>query len=87
MILCNKLVPYGEGLLTPCPTPSWRTTPCRLSATAYSVYSQLPYVAGGCLTIYNLRMGTPLTWTVYALHFLCWNKGPASHGEDSGAES
>jgi hypothetical protein len=22
--------------------PSWRTTPCRLSATAYSIYSQLP---------------------------------------------
>jgi hypothetical protein len=24
--------------------PSWRTTPCRLSATAYSVYSQLPSI-------------------------------------------
>jgi hypothetical protein len=22
--------------------PSWMTTPCRLSATAYSIYSQLP---------------------------------------------
>jgi hypothetical protein len=26
---------------------SWRTTPCRLSATAYSIYSQLPSAAGG----------------------------------------
>ena len=23
-------------------TPDWRTTPCRLSTTAYSIYSQLP---------------------------------------------
>jgi hypothetical protein len=26
--------------------PSWRTTHCRLSATAYSIYSQLPSIAG-----------------------------------------
>ena len=25
-------------------TPSWRTTPCRLSATAYSIYSLLPSI-------------------------------------------
>jgi hypothetical protein len=24
--------------------PSWRTTPCRLSATAYSIYLQLPSI-------------------------------------------
>ena len=24
--------------------PSWKTTPCRLSATAYSIYSQLPSI-------------------------------------------
>jgi hypothetical protein len=24
--------------------PSWRTTPCRMSATAYSIYSQLPSI-------------------------------------------
>jgi hypothetical protein len=29
-------------LLAPRPTPSWRTTPCRLSTTVYSIYSQLP---------------------------------------------
>jgi hypothetical protein len=28
---------------------SWRITPCHLSATAYSVYSQLPFIPGGCL--------------------------------------
>jgi hypothetical protein len=46
---------YDEGLLAPRPTPSWRTTPCRLSATAYSVYSQLPSVSGGFPSIRNLR--------------------------------
>ena len=25
-------------------TPSWRTTPCRLFATAYTIYSQLPSI-------------------------------------------
>ena len=25
--------------------PSWRTTPCLLSATIYSIYSQLPYIS------------------------------------------
>ena len=27
--------------------PSWRTTPCRLSATVYSLYSQLPSILEG----------------------------------------
>jgi hypothetical protein len=31
--------------------PSWRTIPCRLSAAAYSIYSQLPSVAGNCSPI------------------------------------
>jgi len=44
---------YGEGLLAQ--TPRWRTTPCRLSATAYSIYSQLPSVPGGLPSIRNLR--------------------------------
>jgi hypothetical protein len=46
---------YGERWLARSPTPSWRTTPCRLSATAYSIYSQLPSVAGGLPSIRNLR--------------------------------
>jgi hypothetical protein len=29
--------------------PSWRTTLCRLSATAYTIYSQLPSIPGGRL--------------------------------------
>ena len=43
--------------------PSWRTTPCRLSATVYSIYSHLPSIAS---SICNLRTrhavvtGTPL---------------------------
>jgi hypothetical protein len=36
---------YGE-LLAPRPTPSWRSTLCRLSATAYSIYPQLPSTYG-----------------------------------------
>jgi hypothetical protein len=28
---------------------SWRTTPCRLSATAYSIHSQLPTISGATL--------------------------------------
>jgi len=27
--------------------PTWRTFPCRLSATACSIYSQLPSTSGG----------------------------------------
>jgi hypothetical protein len=29
--------------------PRWRTTPCRLSEIAYSIYSQLPSISGGHL--------------------------------------
>ena len=32
---------YGEELLATRPTSSWGTTPCLLSATAYSIHSQL----------------------------------------------
>jgi hypothetical protein len=44
---CNKIIFYGEELLAPSPTLSWRTTPCRLSAAAYSIYSELPSISGG----------------------------------------
>jgi hypothetical protein len=33
LIVRNIFIFYGEGLLD----PSWRTTPCRLSAAAYSI--------------------------------------------------
>jgi hypothetical protein len=35
---------HSEELLTTCPNPSWRTTPCRLYASAYSIYSKLPSI-------------------------------------------
>jgi hypothetical protein len=38
---------YGVELLAPLPNPpppTWRTTPCRLFSTAYSIYSQLPSI-------------------------------------------
>jgi len=40
-IFRNKLCFYGEKLLAPRPTQSWKTTTCQLSATAYSIYFQL----------------------------------------------
>jgi hypothetical protein len=42
----NKLVIYVEELLAPVPTFKLEVTPCRLSATAYSVYSQLSSISG-----------------------------------------
>jgi hypothetical protein len=53
---CNKLAFYGEELLALCPTPKLETTPCWLSATAYSIYLQLPSISGGHLSIHNPRM-------------------------------
>jgi hypothetical protein len=55
----------GSPTLNP---PSWWTIPCRLSAVAYSIYSQLTSIAGGRSSIRNLRTrhlvvtGTHLTW-------------------------
>jgi hypothetical protein len=41
----NMICFYGEELLAHLAQPqSWRTTPCQLSATAFSIYSQLPSV-------------------------------------------
>jgi hypothetical protein len=48
--------------------PSWRTTPCRLSAAAYSTYLQLPSISGSRLLLptWGRTMawwhGTHLTW-------------------------
>jgi hypothetical protein len=60
---------YGEGLLAHAKPPSWRTTPCRLSAAAHSIYLQLPSIAGGCPYICNLR-------TSHA----AMKRGPTYHG-------
>jgi hypothetical protein len=46
----NKLIFYGKPHAQP---PSWRTTPCRSSAAAYSVYSQQSSIAGGHVYIWN----------------------------------
>jgi len=53
-MLRNIVCFYGKEFLTRHPTPSWRTTLCRLPTTAYSVYSQLPSVSGGHSPICNL---------------------------------
>jgi hypothetical protein len=45
---CNKLFLRWD-ILAPRPTPRWRTTPCRLSANACSVCSQLLSSCGGSL--------------------------------------
>ena len=48
--------------------PSWRTTPCRLSTTAYSIYSQLPSI---------LEAVPPsATWG----RVMPWWQGPTYHG-------
>jgi hypothetical protein len=55
----------------------WRTTPYRLSVAAYSIYSQLPSIAGGRSSIRNPRTlhavvtGTHLTWRNLVLCY--WN--------------
>ena len=46
--------------------PSWRTTLCRLSVTAYLIYLQLPSTPGGRSSIRNLRTRhTVVTGTDY----------------------
>jgi hypothetical protein len=40
----NSVSFYGEELLVPLPPKGWTTTRCRLSAIAYSMYSQLPSI-------------------------------------------
>jgi hypothetical protein len=49
MNFCNKFIFYGQELLAPRLTPNWRATPCRLPASAYSVYLQLLSISGGRL--------------------------------------
>jgi hypothetical protein len=54
-IFRNMINFYGERFLPPPQPLTWRTTPCRLSTTAYSVYSQLSSISGGRSSIRNLR--------------------------------
>jgi len=48
--------------------PSWRTTPCRLSATAYSIYWQLPLIVEAIAPSATWRRAMP-SW-----------EGPTYHG-------
>ena len=60
---------YGEEFLAPRPTPpSWRTTPCRLSATVYSIYSWLPSILQA--------VPPPAPWG----SAMSWWQGPTYHG-------
>jgi len=45
------MVSYGEELIAPHPTPSWRIAPCRLPATACSVVSQFTSITGGLILL------------------------------------
>jgi hypothetical protein len=49
VIFRNELFFYAEGCQPLAQLPSWRTTRFRLSATAYSIYSQLPAICEGLL--------------------------------------
>jgi hypothetical protein len=72
-----NIIFFGEELLAPRPNPpSWRTTPCRLSATAYSKYSQLSSISGGRSSIRNLRTRHAV---VIGTHLSLW-QGPTYLG-------
>ena len=51
--------------------PSWRATPCRLSATAYSIYSQLPSILE--------TVALSANW----VRAMLWWQGPTYHGFNS----
>ena len=60
--------------------PSWSTSPCRLSATAYSIYSQLPSRSGGRSSIRNLRTRhAVVTGTDLSLTYCVTRKKPRLH--------
>jgi hypothetical protein len=68
----NRFIFYGEGLLVLRPTPKLEDHPCRMSAAAYSMYSQLTSIAGGRPSIRDTRTshsvvtGTQQTWLDHA---------------------
>jgi hypothetical protein len=54
---------------------SLKTTPCHLSTTAYSIYSQLPSIAGGRTSIRNPRTRHAVVtmdslWDITAINFI-----------------
>jgi hypothetical protein len=58
----------GEHLWAIAQPPSWKTAPCRLSATAYSIYLQLPSIYGG--------LSPSATWG----RAVSWSQWPTYHG-------
>jgi hypothetical protein len=46
--ICNRILSLWWEVVSPTPNQSQTTTPCRLSATAYSLYLQLSSIFGGC---------------------------------------
>jgi hypothetical protein len=51
----NKFIFCAEGFLAACPTPKLEDNPLLFTTTAYSIYSQLPSIAGGRSSIRNPR--------------------------------
>jgi hypothetical protein len=47
------------GRLIPVQATNWRTTPCRLSATAYSVHSHLPFLSRA---VVFRKLGSAMSW-------------------------
>ena len=76
-LFSNILSFYGKELLAQ--PPSRRTTPCRLSATAYLIYSQLPSTSAGRSYIRNLRTRHAV---VTGTRLSLW-QGPTYHGKIS----
>jgi len=62
----NKASFYGEKYLAQ--PPSWRTAPCRMSATVYSIYSQIPSVLQAVPPSATCEIAMP------------WWQGPTYHG-------
>jgi hypothetical protein len=71
VIFHNKFTFYSEEMLPHAQPPSWRTTPCRLSATAYSIYLQLSSISGGLLLHPQPPEDVPCSG----------DKGPIEHGK------
>ena len=53
--ICISASFYGEELLSPHPKPTLENTACRLTATAYSIYSLLPSVLKAVPPSENLK--------------------------------
>ena len=62
---------FGEELLAPLPTPKLEDHPCRLSATAYAIYSQLPSILEAVPSSATRGRAMP------------WSQGPTYHGKSN----